>query len=131
MYARSSLMISASVTLRSLVAWPPRPVVAVIGRSSGERRRLVQQNVCPTQRARRRGRCTLEEGLVPELRRQNRDERLVLCESGRPTGLAAPQQAGHTRGLENPHASDRRGLKQLADVVRTVRAEERRGVGGA
>ena len=71
------------------------------------------------------------EFLVPELRRENRDERLALARRGRAAGAAAIHETGDRARLENPRCPELLGLEERVDVFWPVRGEERWYVGSA
>src|SRR5205814_10393652 len=65
---------------------------------------------------------------VPQLGRQNRDERLILTESLRAPGPAAPNQSSDGLWIEDSRAPQAHGIEQRLHVLRRPPVEERRHV---
>src|SRR5207237_10097488 len=72
----------------------------------------------------------LQKCVMPQLRGQDRDERLILARTSNTPGDAATQQAGDGRSIEDPSAPNRLGAQQLVHVRTLGTIEDGRGVGG-
>src|SRR5450759_1020825 len=71
----------------------------------------------------------LDELMVPQLCREDSDDRLILSEAGYESGAAAPQKPVHRRRGENPHASQRIGAEVIRNPLWRSRPKEARCIG--